>query len=81
MFRNGRRGVGREHSARNIAGGHEIKRGNRVGRIAALRNSNIEGALGLGVFELDERLGRHHLHLAVQHALQQRSSDVGGILG
>ena len=65
----GRRPVRGKGHARKVMFGHEIEGGNRVGGVSALRHGDVERARGLRMLEIDERFGRHDLHLAPQRAL------------
>ena len=56
----------RERNCSHIVCAHVIKSRDRIGRIATLRNGNVERMLWIGVFKIDEGLGRHNGHLHLQ---------------
>ena len=69
MLLNGSLDVCRQRNCRYVVRSHIIERRNRIGRVAALRNGNVERVLRIGVLEIDKGLGRHDGHLHLQCVL------------
>ena len=71
--------VCRKRNCSHIVCAHVIERRNRIGRITTLRDGDVERMLRIGVFKIDEGLGRHNGHLHLQRILQVIAGAIGGM--
>ena len=71
--------VCRERNCSHIVCAHVIERRDRIGRITTLRDGDVERMLRIGVFKIDEGLGRHNGHLHLQRILQVIAGAIGGM--
>ena len=71
--------VRRERNCSHIVCAHVIERRNRIGRVAALGDGDVERVLRICVLKIDEGLGRHNGHLHLQRILQVIAGAIGGM--